>query len=186
MAKRAPVDEQPFRPLLDAGVISAALAKPSPAPSQSAGDTSQPSPTKIVEMPRPDTPKRHEISSSLSREPQVQKLQIQDVRTPHTQGEFVEKFDQEKRMLLTRPESLALDRIVNSLASRLNTQVKLSHVLRALVALLRNSEAEIDRRAGETVGLVRPPNGDANALQRFEKEIAKILGSAIRDAGPLR
>ena len=101
-------------------------------------------------------------------------------------GQLAEKFDQEKRMLLTRSESLALDRLVNSLASRLNTQVKLSHVLRSLVALLLNSEPEIDKRAGETTGLIRPPNGDPNALQRFEREIAKILSAAIRDAGPLR
>jgi hypothetical protein len=180
MAKRAPVDEQPFRPLLDPGVISAALSKPTPqAPAQPAAETSQ---AKIVEMPQAqDTPKRLEASRVGSPRPQVQ-----EIRNQAAPNEFVEKFDQEKRMLLTRPESLALDRLVNSLASRLNTQVKLSHVLRSLVALLLNSEAQIDRRAGETVGLVRPPNGDANALQRFEREIAKILGSAIRDAGPLR
>jgi hypothetical protein len=100
--------------------------------------------------------------------------------------ELVEKFDQEKRMLLTRSESAALDRLVGSLAGRLNTQVKLSHVLRSLVSLLLNAEAEVDKRAGETGGLIRPPNGDGNALQKFEKEIARVLGAAIRDAGPLR
>ena len=49
-----------------------------------------------------------------------------------------------------------------------------------------NAEVEVDRRAGESPTLVRPPNGDAKAMRRFEKEIAKVLGAAIRDAGPLR
>jgi hypothetical protein len=99
---------------------------------------------------------------------------------------LVEKLDQEKRMLLTRSESAQLDRLVRSVASRLNSQVKASHVLRALVALALNAEAEIDRRAGESGGIFRPPNGDAKALQRFEKDIARILADAIRDAGPVR
>ena len=43
----------------------------------------------------------------------------------------VEKFDQEKRILFTRPESQAIDRLVVSLATRLNSQVKVSHVIRA-------------------------------------------------------
>lgn len=49
-----------------------------------------------------------------------------------------------------------------------------------------NAETEIDRRAGETGPLVRPANGDAQGLQRFEREIGRIIASAIRDAKPLR
>src|SRR5882724_3977352 len=45
----------------------------------------------------------------------------------------VEKFDHEKRILFTRPESQAIDRLVVSLATRLNSQAKVSHVVRALV-----------------------------------------------------
>jgi hypothetical protein len=99
---------------------------------------------------------------------------------------LVEKFDQEKRILFTRGETQAIDRLVTSLAARLNAQVKVSHVIRALVALLLHSDAEIDKRAGEAGPLVRPPNGDALALQRFEHEIAKILAAGMRDAGPMR
>ena len=101
-------------------------------------------------------------------------------------GALVEKFDQEKRMLLTRSESLAFDRLVTSLASQLNTQLKHSHVLRGLITLVLNAEREIDKRAGEAEKLVRPPNGDSKAIQRFEREIGKILADGLRDAGPLR
>ena len=34
--------------------------------------------------------------------------------------------------------------------------------------------------------LVRPVNGDAQGLQRFEPEIGRILAAALRDTGPLR
>jgi hypothetical protein len=110
---------------------------------------------------------------------------VEEGRLPSPQ-EFVEKFDQEKRMLVTLSEAAALDRLVTSLAGRLRAQVKLSHVLRGLTALLLNAEAEVDKRAGEAPPLIRPPNGDAKALQRFERDISRILGAAIRDAGPLR
>jgi hypothetical protein len=89
-------------------------------------------------------------------------------------------------MLLTKAESLALDRLVNSLARRVNTQVKLSHVLRSLVALILHAEGEIDRRAADRIGLTRPPNGDFKGIQRFELEIARIIADGLRDAGPPR
>ena len=51
----------------------------------------------------------------------------------------------EKRILFTRPESQAIDRLVVSLGTRLNAQVKVSHVVRALVGLMLPAESEIDR-----------------------------------------
>jgi hypothetical protein len=75
---------------------------------------------------------------------------------------------------------------VTSLATRLNAQVKVSHVIRALVTLLLHAEGQVDRRAGEGGPLFRPPNGDVKALQRFERDIAGIIGAALRDAGPVK
>ncbi len=185
MAKRAPTNEQPYRPLLDPNVISAALEKASTVTADG-DDTEEYQPAvKVVDIRRPDqAPRRAERQDQPVR--QAPRFgQTQDT-APNSAQQFGEKFDQEKRMLLTRTESMALDRLVGSLAMRFNTQVKLSHVLRALVALLLNAENELDQRAGEAIGLIRPPNGDAKALQRFEREIARVLAAAIRDAGPVR
>lgn len=189
MAKRAPIDEQPYRPLLDPSVISAALEKASTAdPVADYQDTTQPAarPAKVVEMRRPEAAVRRSERPEQYSVPAERFVQGEERGGAIGTHEFVEKFDQERRMLLTRGESMALDRLVSSLAVRFNTQVKLSHVLRALVALLLHSENELDQRAGEAIGLTRPPNGDARALQRFEKEIARVLAAAIRDAGPVR
>jgi hypothetical protein len=179
MAKRAPVDEKPYRPLLDPGVVSAALTKAVTPAQPGAGDSAS---TKVVELTRQEV--RRLDPQPAFREPVGQSAgEGRVVPSPQT---LVEKFDQEKRILFTRAESQAIDRLVTSLAGRLNAQVKVSHVMRALVALLLNAEGEVDKRAGETGLLVRPPNGDAKALQRFEREIARIIGAALRDAGPVK
>jgi cellulose biosynthesis protein BcsQ len=41
----------------------------------------------------------------------------------------------------------------------------------------------IDARARGNTKL-RPPNGDAQGLQRFERELGTIFAAALRDAGP--
>jgi len=164
-------------------VVSAALTKAG-TPSPMGQKESQGTTPKIIELSRPE-PGRAE--GKLRIEPQELSL----ARAPVGDGrvsakELVEKFDQERRLLLTRSEAAALDRMVISLAGRLGAQVKLSHVLRGLICLLLNAEAEVDKRAGAAPVLIRPPNGDAKALHRFEREISRILGAALRDAGPLR
>jgi len=184
MAKRAPMNEEPYRPLLDPGVLNAALTKASSQTSNPMPSSQTPA-TKVVEIQRPEPARTQQPARFDSPETKVQRTAAAGEGRVAPQ-EYVEKFDQEKRILLTRTEAAALDRLVISLAGRLGAQVKLSHVLRGLIALLLNAEADVDKRAGEVPVLIRPPNGDGKALQRFEKEISGILGSAIRDAGPLR
>jgi hypothetical protein len=186
MAKRAAPDERPYRPLLDADLVSAALTQS--VPRTVAGAPAAAS-VKVLEMPRTENTRRPEpsfaepMAATTETAPRLVEA-TEPVRS--TVQSLVEKFDQEKRILFTRSESQAIDRLVVAVASRLNAQVKVSHVIRALVGLLLHAEAEIDRRAGETGPLVRPANGDAQGLQRFEREIAKIIAAALRDAGPVR
>ena len=184
MAKRAAADEKPYRPLLDASLVTAALSQvvtPTPPPKEVEVSRPVAIAPKAGDLPRVEPPRRIE---------QIQEPAAQTGAPPRDERrvgqELVEKFDHEKRILFTRGETQAIDRLVTSLAARLNAQVKVSHVIRALVALLLHSEAEIDKRAGEAGPLVRPPNGDALALQRFEREIARIVAAGMRDAGPLR
>ena len=188
MAKRAAPDERPYRPLLDASLVSAALSQV----------VTPSAPPKEVELPRAASGATARVGESSKVEPLRRIGQIQGEQVAHppaavpTREEskapqiHVEKLDQEKRILFTRGETQAIDRLVTSLAARLNAQVKVSHVIRALVALLLHADAQVDRRAGESGPIVRPPNGDALALQRFELEIAKLLADGIRDAGPVR
>jgi hypothetical protein len=185
MAKRAAPDEQPYRPLLDAGLVSAAIAHVTPKTFGPQGTDT----TAVVRTVLPNT-----TSGSRSDLFRNKEIARGDEMAPLESGpklreipkSAVDKFDHEKRILFTRSETQSIDRLVNSLARRLNAQIKVSHMIRALVTLVLNAEGEIDKRAGEASPLVRPPNGDAQALQKFEKEIARILVAAFRDAPPLR
>jgi hypothetical protein len=179
MAKRAASNEGPYRPLLDTGLVSAVLAQPIPAEPTIGENADKATTTKEVGIQRVDPPRRIEQIQPESREVPIEP-------TKQVAPPLFEKFDQEKRILFTKGESQAIDRLVASLAARVGAQVKVSHVMRALVALLLHAEGELDKRAGDAGPLSRPANGDAQALQRFEREIAKIVAAALRDAGPLR
>jgi hypothetical protein len=170
MAKRADSTIGPYRPLLDTGLVLAAMAQPA---QQASADVQRTK--KVIDLPR--TEQAHQVAQSPHDGPD-------NTRDPFAL--IVEKFDQEKRVLFTRSESQSINRLVASLATRLGTQVKTSHVMRALVALLLHAEDELDKRAGDLGLLTRPANGDAHALQKFEKEIGKIIATALRDAGPLK
>src|ERR1700751_5628551 len=115
MAKRAPIDEEPYRPLLDPGVISAALTK-ARTPVSTAQKESQGTSPRVIELSRPEPP-RAEVK------PRIEPQELSLARAPVGEGrasakELVEKFDQERRLLLTRSEAAALDRIGISLAGR--------------------------------------------------------------------
>ena len=178
MAKRASPNEEPFRPLLERDLVTAALAGVTQSPVALPGAKgSHPTTIGSADLPRTDLPRRVEQIRPRSSSPQSVLAASSGLDS------LVEKFDHEKRILLTRGESHATDRLITELAHRIGAQVKISHVIRGLIALLLNAEAEIDRRAGEAAPLSRPANGDAQALQRFEQAIGAILASGIRDAG---
>ena len=156
MAKRAPVDEQPFRPL-NASTLQSVLRHVPSAPE-----------------PTPVTPTAQVPAIAPTRERQHSTAFAARSGSP---------LDQEKRILFTREETRALDRLVGTLAERLQTPVKASHLFRALTALVLPVERQIERCAAERGALVRPPNGDLLALQAFERELASLVAEALRRSG---
>lgn len=186
MAKRAAPDEQPFRPLLDTSLVSEMLGDnsadiPPPSVPQRGGATA----SKIVEMPIADIPQRERsFSERQANLPAKPTVRVSETTLSYIQDSALKEI--EKRILFSRLEVQLLDRMVASLALRLQCQVKFSHVVRSLIALLMHAEAHVDQRAGESAPLIRPANGDPQGIQDFENEIAKIIASALRDAGPIR
>lgn len=159
MARRSEGDSKPFRPV-ESSLLRAVM--------QHVPEQAGP----IVEALPPAEPVPRETPRKSEGAPNVIPI--------------IQRLDQEKRVLYTRAEREALDQFVQNLANRLQTPLKASHVLRALTALLFYAESFADQRATRHGALVRPPNGDVAALQRFERDLARILGEAIRDSGPLR
>ena len=171
MARRAPDDEKPFRPL-DVSILNSVVQHE---PDERGVAASVEPARKVIDLPAHPT--------SLRPVPQP----LPTVVAPAVAAvPSMYRLEQERRILFTRDECQALDRMIINLAVRLRTQVKVSHVFRALTMLLLHAETQIDQRAGERGTLVRPSNGDLAALHQFDREIAQILAHALRDAGPPR
>ena len=92
------------------------------------------------------------------------------------------RLTRQKRLMLTVEDERAAERLASSLADALGTSVKLSHVLRACLVLLRHGEEHIQQRA-ERTSLRRPPNEQHEAVADFEERLARVILSGIRDAG---
>lgn len=200
MAKRAPLDSKPFT-ALDKG-LAASVMNPTPqtapepqpaaentpaAPVQSELRAQAPTPAAVrIENPPIDPPP----VAPERREP-LPKPQRQPVSQPRAAaaGELSqkEKLSREKRVLLTLSEEREIERCVDRIAEGFGgTPVKLSHIIRACLAVVRHGEGEIIRRAQEAGQLTRPPNGDVMALAEFEHELSKVLSQAFRDAPLIR
>jgi hypothetical protein len=173
MGKRVPEDEKPFNPV-EAALVRSVLAEEPPAAEPII-------PSSIGQIHLSGENEKQERNGfdhleSHRREP-----------TANPQVLLVEgKLNREKRVLLSQPEERELERLVNRVAGELSTPVKLSHLLRACVTLLRHAEDQIADQARQAGPLIRPSNGDPAALAEFEHRIARILSAAFRDAARIR
>src|SRR5919202_660149 len=162
MGKRAPADEKPFNPV-EAALVRSVLAPEPPAPEL---------PPISVQPPMVTEHKGEEKSAhteSITRPRVLRGLQI---RTPAPRPD---KLSREKRVLLTQAEEHEVERLVSRVAAEVATPVKLSHLLRACVTLLRHAEDQIADHARQAGTLTRPSNGDPAALAEFEYRLAQIL-----------
>jgi hypothetical protein len=97
---------------------------------------------------------------------------------------YVERLCREKRVLLTRTEEVRLERLVIAMAEKLQTSVKLSHLMRATLALLQYAEAELLRECELAHAMKRPDNNSPGELLAFEGAIAEIVHRALHGAPP--
>ena len=176
MAKRAPADEKPYRPVDEALVRSVILASAVPQETRRHGGE--------VVRNTPDTTASNDAGEGF--EDNV--LEIPTSTPPARRAEAAsgERLSREKRVLLSPAEERVIERLVQRLAEEFSSPVKLSHVLRACIAVLCHGENELLRRAKEAGQLVRPANGDPVGLARFEHALAKVISEALRDAPAVR
>lgn len=100
-------------------------------------------------------------------------------------GQPGEMLTREKRVLLSACEESALEGLVRRLATNGAATMKLSHLLRACIVVLRHSEPELIQHLRLGGGLVRPSNGNGRLLAAFERRLAQKVAAAIRSAPPL-
>ena len=87
-------------------------------------------------------------------------------------GVYVERLSREKRVLLTRSEEVRLERLVIAMAEKLQTSVKLSHLMRATLTLLQHAESELLRQCELAQAMKRPDNNSPEELLAFEGALA--------------
>src|SRR4051794_17923670 len=96
-----------------------------------------------------------------------------------------EPFDQLIRVLMSKSEKSALEQLVDRLAKQADTPLKISHLLRACVILLRHSEEALLEEARHGTRLVRPSNGNPLGIADFEERVAQMVLTALKNAPPL-
>jgi hypothetical protein len=178
MGKRAPADEKPFNPV-EAALVRSVLANDLPPPEPTAPALS--SVPLLPQLSPAEQTKDGERKTDGG--PHSKPLRRLQLRTPVPQPE---KLNREKRVLLTQAEEREIERLVSRVAAEVSTPVKLSHLLRACVTMLRHAEDQIADHARHAGTLMRPSNGDPAALADFEYRLAQILSAAFRDAERLR
>lgn len=96
-----------------------------------------------------------------------------------------EPFDQLIRVLMSKSEKAALEGLVDRLAKKADTPLKISHMFRACILLLRRSEDALLEEARRGTRLVRPSNGNPMGIVEFEQRVAQMLLSALKNTSPL-
>jgi len=172
MGKRAPADEKPFNPV-EAALVRSVLA-PEPPPE-----------TSVVSVPPAVVSEGNRAGEASPSNGTARPKVLRGLHL-HPPTLRPDKLTREKRVLLTQAEEQELERLVSRVATEVATPVKLSHVLRACVTLLRHAEDQIADHARQAGTLTRPSNGDPAALAEFEYRLAQILSAAFRDAERLR
>ncbi len=162
MAKRAPVEEKPYRPL-QASLVRAVAERPYTRtdPDVSAGATHSTTPLSAVQ--------------SI-----IQSQPIATRAAPASERDLTVRQRREKRVLLTPAEEQSFESLVARIAHALGTPLKSSHLIRAAIAVLLRAEDDLVRESRSIAPLTRPPNGSAHAIAAFERSVADIITRAVR------
>jgi hypothetical protein len=179
MAKRAPIGEVPYNPL-DMSLAQSVVKGAGRAQEDklSLGDRGGEGSA--------ENPPHASSAPIKAQNAQVVAMPKQTNQESIRHGANSRSLIREKRVLLTPEEERQVERLVDRVGEQLGTSLKLSHLLRACMAVLCHAEEELHRHAGGLRPLSRPANGDAVALAQFEHALARILSKALRDAPAMR
>jgi hypothetical protein len=161
MAKRVREDDAPYRPV-EAALVRSVVAGPK--------KTSE---SNVIHFPLQEEKAEEELKEEQKAEP----------LPPARLG--LEPFDQLIRVLMSKSEKAALENLVDRLAKQADTTLKISHLMRAFVLLLRHGEDTLLEEARRGTRLVRPSNGNPIGIADFEQRVAQILLTALKNSPPL-
>lgn len=177
MPKRLPAGTKPFQPLEKALVneVLAEAVATLPEPEEPGPPPPTRTEKKVVGFPGPtQTGRASRPEADLDDDQHISSAPMPDHLTRVLKAK------------VSSSEHAELKDLVNQLAVVLDTPVSTTHVLRALITILRHAEPNVVKRARQQGPLKRPSNDDLAAIAAFEFRLAKVLSAALRDAPPLR
>jgi hypothetical protein len=157
MAKRVREDDAPYRPV-EAALVRSVIAGPK-------GKAE----SNVIQFPSPEEKLGEETKTNPPPEMRL---------SP-------EPFDQLIRVLMSKSEKAALESLVDRLAKQADTTLKISHLMRAFVILLRHGEGMLLEEARRGTRLVRPSNGNPIGIADFERRTARLLLAALKNVASL-
>ncbi len=161
MAKRVKEDDAPYRPV-EAALVRSVVTGPK----------------KILESNVIYFPLAEEKATEITKE----ELKTQPVPQGHV---GLEPFDQLIRVLMSKSEKAGLENLVDRLAKQADTTLKISHLMRAFVILLKHGEDMLLEEARRGTRLVRPSNGNPIGIADFEHRVAYMVLAALKNSLPL-
>lgn len=190
MAKRAPKEEKPFRPL-EAALIHNVMMHSSLEESADSLESSEPSEYSVVEVgeviqkaappAKPEAPLMQVVPKKVDQHIQAARAVMQaPIAEQPIDETFYERKEKEKRFLVSATEEAELNQLVTTLAKELGCTLKLSHIVRACMKAVLNSKDEIIVKAKDNPALIRPANGDLAGIDRFDTELAKMVIAGIK------
>lgn len=181
MARRLSAEE-PYTPLDTALLVSVLRPKsePSPAASSIKEDATTPQTRRRQTRPRMGPEK----SMFGSRDPQTSPSSPLEHQRQQPTATF-ERMNATLRLKVPVSDKREFEAFTARLETALDTTLKPSNLLRAMLTVLQNAEPLMCEAARREAPLKRPPNDDAYAYAEFEHRLVRLMDAAIRQSSPL-
>lgn len=177
MAKRLE-REVPYTPL-DDSLVNSVLKPPQ---EQSPQDAPIPQTSRRASSPRT----RPRTGTQVIGQPVLDAPSNQDAAKQSANPAETERMNATLRVKASSREKREFESFVARLGAALDTTLKPSNLLRALLTVAQHAEAEFTEKARRLAPLRRPPNDDAIAYAEFEHRLVRLIDAAIRAATPMR
>lgn len=126
------------------------------------------------------------ISTVLSSQPATDSLAAQPTPARPASTASVERMDAMLRLKVAMRDKREFEAFTARLGVTLNTTLRPSNLIRAMLSVMQNAETELAELARREPPLRRPPNDDLVGYADFESRVVRLLDAAVRRSAPVR
>jgi len=126
------------------------------------------------------------ISTVLSSQPSIDSAATQPTPARPTSNTSVERMDAMLRLKVAMRDKREFEAFTARLGVTLNTTLRPSNLIRAMLSVMQNAETELAELARREPPLRRPPNDDLVGYADFESRVVRLLDAAVRRSAPVR